>query len=159
METLAAIASRYALPAVSVTLGAMYLDGKHHIIKDINTWRQKRRFKTALAENAKLMGDYFTLYHAIEHIDPQREAFHFEGRSWTFGEVREEADKLAQWFLDQGIHAKGILHMSKTEIRFCCCLHAEFGGSLLYGICVVKIGRNQRYDQQHVERYLTRESD
>ena len=53
------------------------------------------------------MRNYYTLYHAIELNDPKAEGFCFEGRSWTFADVRRDADKLAQWLLDQGIQTKG----------------------------------------------------
>ena len=108
MDTLVEVASRYALPAAAATVGAMYMNAKHHIVKDINAWRAKQRFQGVVAEGAKLMGDYYTLYHAIKLNDPKAEALWFEGRSWSFADVRREADKLAQWFLDQGIRTKGI---------------------------------------------------
>lgn len=60
-----------------------------------------------MAELAELMRNYYTLYHAIELNDPKAEGFCFEGRSWTFADVRRDADKLAQWLLDQGIQTKG----------------------------------------------------
>ena len=108
MDTLVDVATRYALPAAVATVGAMYLDAKHHIVKDISNWRKGKEFQNILAEGRELMGDYYTLYHALELNDPKADAFWFEGRSWTFADVRREADKLAQWFLDQGIRTKGM---------------------------------------------------
>jgi hypothetical protein len=108
MDNLVEIASRYALPAAAAaTVGAMYTDAKHHIVKDINAWRANRWFRWVVVEASKLMGDYYTLYHVIELNDPKAEAFWFEGRSWTFADLSRGADKLAQWFLDQGIRTKG----------------------------------------------------
>lgn len=107
MDSLVDVASRYALPAAVATVGAMYLDAKHHIVKDISNWRKSKEFQNILAEGRQLMGDYYTLYHALELNDQKADAFWFEGRSWTFADVRREADKLAQWFLDQGIRTKG----------------------------------------------------
>jgi hypothetical protein len=107
MDNLIELASSYVLPVAVATVGAMYLDAKHHIVKDIAAWRACRQFQQAMAETEQLMGDYCTLYHALELNDPMAEAFWFEGRTWTFAEVGREADKLAQWYLDQGIRTKG----------------------------------------------------
>ena len=50
MVNLVEVASRYTLPAAAATVGAMYMDAKHHIVKDINAWRAKRRFPRVVAE-------------------------------------------------------------------------------------------------------------
>ena len=82
MDNLVEIASRYALPAAAAAIvGAMYTNAKHHIVEDIDAWRANRRFRCVVAEASKLMGDYYTLYHAIGLNDPKAEAFWFEGRS------------------------------------------------------------------------------
>ena len=109
MENLIGVASQYALPTAVAAVGAMYLDAKFHLAKDINDWRTKRKFGGVVAEGAKAMRDYYTLYHALELNDQKKDAFWFEGRSWTFEDVRREADKLAQWFIDHGIQTKGLL--------------------------------------------------
>jgi hypothetical protein len=109
MDTFVDVASQYVLPATAATIGAMYLDAKHHIVKDINEWRGKRKMGNVISEAAQMMGDYCTLYHALELNDPKAEGFWFEQRSWTFADIRREADKLAQWFMDQGVRTKGLL--------------------------------------------------
>lgn len=108
--------SRYSLPMTAATLGAMYLDAKYRIVKDINAWNYRRQFRKLLQERIRKVGDYVTLYHVLEMNDPNAEAFWFEGRSWTYGDVRKEADKLAQWFLDQGIKTKGIRILRKFKL-------------------------------------------
>ena len=108
MENIVGLASRYAAPVAAAAAGALYLDAKHHIVKDIRDWQSKRAVQNIIAEGAKLMGDYYTLYHCLEFNDIKAEAFWFEGRSWTYGDVKRDADKLAQWFLDQGIRTKGM---------------------------------------------------
>ena len=119
MDTIVDVASQYALPAAVATVGAMYLDAKHHIVKDINDWRGKRQMGKIIAEGAERMGDYCTLYHALEMNDPKAEGFWFEQRSWTFADIRREADKLAQWFMDQGVRTKGtILRFSGLMVDF-----------------------------------------
>jgi hypothetical protein len=109
MDNLIDVATQYALPAATAAVGAMYLNAKFHITKDLNDWRTKRKFGGIVAEGAKAMGDYYTLYHALELNDQTKDAFWFEGQSWNFADVRREADKLAQWFIDQGIQTKGTL--------------------------------------------------
>jgi hypothetical protein len=79
----------------------MYIDAKHHIVKDINSRRAKRRFKGVVTEDSILMEDYYTLYHAIELNDPKAEAFWFEVEVGLLRMLVGEADKLAQLFLDQ----------------------------------------------------------
>ena len=107
MDTFLEVASHFALPAAATAAGALYLDVKHHIAKDINNWRAKRMFGGVVADVQRKMGDYCTLYHQMQLNDPNAEGFWFEQRSWTFGEILREADKLAQWFINQGIDAKG----------------------------------------------------
>ena len=102
------LTSRFALPVAAAVVGGMYLDAKHHIVKDITAWRARRQFNNNIAECARLMGDYCTLYHAIDYVDPKAEALWFEGRSWTYADLKREADRLAQWFVDEGIRTKGI---------------------------------------------------
>lgn len=103
------IASRYALPAAAAIVGAMYLDAKHHIVKDLSAWQAARQLQKRVAEGNAMMGDYCTLYHMLDFNDPAAEAFWFEGRGWTFADVKREADKLAQWFLDHGVRTKGVI--------------------------------------------------
>jgi hypothetical protein len=107
MENILEAVSQYGLPIATAIVGSMYLDAKHHVVKDIGVWRARRLFQRSLIEGARLMEDYHTLYHALELNDPKAEGFWFEGRSWTFANIRSEADKLAQWLLDQGIRTKG----------------------------------------------------
>jgi hypothetical protein len=109
MDNIMEVVSRYALPVTAATVGAMYLDAKHHIVKDVTAWRARKNFQKLVVDGYRRLGDYFTIYHAIEMNDPKADAFWFEQRSWTFGDVRREADKLAQWFLDQGIQTKGMI--------------------------------------------------
>jgi hypothetical protein len=101
------LVQKYALPVTFASLGTMYLDAKHHVTKDINAWRERRRLLRLVDEGFRLLGDYITVYHFIELNDPEVEAFWFEGRSWTFGDVRQEVGKLAQWFLDEGVKQNG----------------------------------------------------
>jgi len=110
------VVPQYALPAALATVGAMYLDAKHHIAKDLTTWYGRRQFAGIVKEGQELMGDYWTLYHALELNDPKADAFWFEGRSWTFEGVRREADKLAQWLIDQGVKTAGIELFEKKLI-------------------------------------------
>jgi hypothetical protein len=107
MDKIVELASQYALPAAAATVGAMCLDAKHHIVKDLGASRATRAFRKSVKDAHDRLGDYCTLYHLIESNDSSAEAFWFEGRSWTYGEVRLETDRLAQWFIDQGIKAKG----------------------------------------------------
>ena len=135
MDNLIDVATQYALPAATAAVGAMYLDAKFHITKDLNDWRTKRKFGGIVAEGAKAMGDYYTLYHALELNDQTKDAFWFEGRSWNFADVRREADKLAQWFIDQGIQTKG------TFLFHCC----ERGGLILDFVAVYMTNSAEAY--------------
>jgi hypothetical protein len=116
MEAVLEVASRYAIPAAAATVGAMYLDAKHHIVKDISEWYASRKLQRIVAEGAQMLGDYYTLYHMLELNDPAAEAFWFEGRGWTFGDVRREASKLAQWFLDHGVQTKGMKSVERLAL-------------------------------------------
>jgi hypothetical protein len=109
MDSMLDVSTKYALPAALAAVGAMYLDAKHFIMKDFRSWSAKRHlYKDNVPLITKMMGEYYGIYHAITFNDPNTEGFWFEGRSWTFGQITKEADKLAQWFIDQGIKTKGI---------------------------------------------------
>jgi hypothetical protein len=118
MDKVIEIASQCAFMAAIAGMGTMYLDAKHHIVKDIGVWCARRRLRMLVKEAFRRFGGYCTLYHLIEFNDPQAEAFWFEERCWTYREVRSEADKLAQWFQDQGLRTKGTLLSSILKLNY-----------------------------------------
>jgi acyl-CoA synthetase (AMP-forming)/AMP-acid ligase II len=141
MTSVVEMASQFVLPAAVATVTGMYLDAKHHLVKDFNQWRTTKEFRrTVVADTAKRMGDYYTVYHALEWHDPSAEGFLFEGWSWSFGEIRREADKLAQWFLDQGIQTRGCFWSFKSDLGFVAVYMTNTAEAYFTAIALSKLG-------------------
>lgn len=77
-----------ALTAVAALLGTAYLDGKFSISKDIKQLIQDKNFRRRLDLRIKELGDNVTIYRMLELAQPDAEALWFEGRRWTFAEMK-----------------------------------------------------------------------
>ncbi|KAK7902518.1 hypothetical protein LTR67_002164 [Exophiala xenobiotica] len=52
-----------------------------------------------------MLGDHCTLYGLFSRADPEADAVWFEGRSWTYREIQDDADRLATLFDRFGVAA------------------------------------------------------
>jgi hypothetical protein len=72
----------------AVALGA-YLNAKLAIGTDLRQLRDDREWQNRLMDRIRTYGDRCTLYHMLERADPDAEALWFEGRSWTYRELKK----------------------------------------------------------------------
>ena len=76
--------------ATSAALAAgAYLNAKWSVGIDVRNLRHDRAWGKRLGEFIDALGDTVTLYHMFSRVDPHAEALWFEGRSWTYGEMKK----------------------------------------------------------------------
>jgi hypothetical protein len=82
-----AVKSIAAATAAAVA-GAAYLDGKYALRRDVKHLLGERGFKKRMDEKCRLLGDKATMYRLVELADQEATGLWFEGRSWTYAEMR-----------------------------------------------------------------------
>lgn len=75
------------LSAASLAAAA-YLNAKLSISTDLKQLRYDREWGERLASRIQAMGDTCSLYRMLEFVSPEIEALWFEGRSWTYKELK-----------------------------------------------------------------------
>ena len=97
-----------SLTAATVA-GAAYLDAKLGITPDIRNLRHERDFEARILQNVALAGEYCTLYALFARGAkryPEREALWFEGRTWTYKQLKEDVDRFAAYLAENvGVEA------------------------------------------------------
>jgi hypothetical protein len=73
--------------AVAVAAGA-YLNARLSIGTDMKSMRHDRQFGERVGANIQRLGDTCTIYAMFEKVDPTLEALWFEGKTWTYGELK-----------------------------------------------------------------------
>jgi hypothetical protein len=83
--------SAKALAAAGAALfaGATYVDGHYAISRDIKHLLSDRRFGQRIQERCQQLGQHASLYHHMELADPKASALWFEGREWTYAEMKK----------------------------------------------------------------------
>jgi hypothetical protein len=82
------------LTAVASLLAAgAYLDAKYGVRYDLRRLRQTRAQTKRIGERVRELGNEATLYRLLELADQGAEALWFEGRSLTYGEMKESKTK------------------------------------------------------------------
>ena len=76
-----------ALSAAALGAGA-YLNAKLGISTDLNELAISREFGERLGKRIQTLGDTVTLYRIFDLANEQDEALWFEGRTWTYGELK-----------------------------------------------------------------------
>ena len=74
--------------AVAGAAGAAYLNAKLSLGADIEKLSYDREWKARLDERIRGFGERCTLYQVFDGVELEREALWFEGRSWTYGELK-----------------------------------------------------------------------
>ena len=75
------------ISAAAVAAGA-YLNAKLSIGTDVQQLRHDRDWRNRLGRRIQELGDTCTLYAMFDRVDPNLEALWFEGRTWTYGELK-----------------------------------------------------------------------
>lgn len=103
--------------AASAIAGGMYLDAKYNIRDDLAQLRGGRNVAKYLQEHQQLNGDEdYSFYHLLHmtydaNHHTKAEALVFEGRSWTYRQLREEIGRLAEAFARLGIRNRTVVAM------------------------------------------------
>jgi hypothetical protein len=83
-----AVKSLAAATAAAVA-GAAYLDGKYALRRDVKHILGERGFKKRMDERMGLLGDRATMHHLMELANQNATGLWFEGRSWTYAEMKK----------------------------------------------------------------------
>jgi hypothetical protein len=76
--------------AASAALAAgAYLNAKWSIGIDLKNLQHDRAWGKRLGAFIGALGDTVTLYGMLERVNPHAEALWFEGRTWTYGEIKK----------------------------------------------------------------------
>jgi hypothetical protein len=92
-------ASATIISAATLAAGA-YLNAKFGIGEDLQQLKYDREWGQRLGRRISELGDTCTLYQMFDRVDRGIEALWFEGRSWTYGELKK------------GMFSSGIVIMS-----------------------------------------------
>ncbi|KAH9218227.1 bifunctional fatty acid transporter and acyl-CoA synthetase [Leptodontidium sp. 2 PMI_412] len=103
------------LQAAATVLGAGYLNAKLGIGYDIRELKHKIQFGKTLSKRIQEFGDDASLYRMLEKADRHAEALWFEGRTLTWGEVKTNADLLAQYLEQQNIEVGASVGLYATN--------------------------------------------
>jgi hypothetical protein len=80
-------ASGALIGAAAVAAGA-YLNAKMGIGTDLKVMREEREFGERLGRRIRELGDTCTLFRMFDIVSPEKEALWFEGKTWTYGELK-----------------------------------------------------------------------
>lgn len=75
--------------AAALTATAAYVNAKLSIGRDLKTLKYEKSFGQRLGKQIQALGDTCTLYNLFDQVNPEIEALWFEGRSWTYGEIKQ----------------------------------------------------------------------
>jgi hypothetical protein len=73
--------------AAALATGA-YLNARFSIGTDLQQLQGDREWVARLIDRIRAMGDTCSLYGIFDRVDPGLEALWFEGRSWSYGELK-----------------------------------------------------------------------
>jgi hypothetical protein len=66
----------------------LYLDNRYGFSKDISQLLLDKQWVKTMNQRVADMGDNVTIYRMLELADPDASALWFEGRSWTYAELK-----------------------------------------------------------------------
>lgn len=77
-----------AIIAASALAAGAYLNAKLHLGTDLKQLRWDRLWGKRLGDRIQKAGDTCTLYRMFEVVDESVECLWFEGKSWSYGEMK-----------------------------------------------------------------------
>ncbi|TVY85285.1 Fatty acid transporter protein [Lachnellula suecica] len=98
-------ASGALVGAAALAAGA-YLNAKLSISPDIKQLRNDRAWGNRLQARIQSLGDSCSIYHIFDQVDPANEFLWFEGRTWTYGEIKKVVHRLAVYLESNGVSSK-----------------------------------------------------
>ncbi|KAF2668444.1 bifunctional fatty acid transporter and acyl-CoA synthetase [Microthyrium microscopicum] len=109
------ISSSAAVAAAATTAGALYLDGKYNISRDIQQLLSDRRWRKRMQNRIDELGEHVHSYRMYQLAKQDVEALWFEGRGWTYAEALNNADSLAEVLYHQGIRCGDFVAVFMTN--------------------------------------------
>ncbi|KAG9237165.1 putative bifunctional fatty acid transporter/acyl-CoA synthetase [Amylocarpus encephaloides] len=92
-----------ALAATAALAAGAYLNAKLSIGTDLRRLRHDRTWTKRLIGRIQDLGDTCSTYGMFEKANPQAEFLWFEGRTWTYAEMKDEVNKLAAFLENEGV--------------------------------------------------------
>lgn len=81
------VSSTAVISAAALAAGA-YLNAKLGISTDLNEIAISKEFGERVGKRIQSLGDTCTVYRIFELVDEEKEVLWFEGRTWTYGELK-----------------------------------------------------------------------
>jgi hypothetical protein len=81
-------AVRAAGGAAAAAIAARFLDERYGVLRDVGQILQDRAFRKRMGARINHLGDDVTIYRMLELAQPDATALWFEGRSWTYSEMK-----------------------------------------------------------------------
>lgn len=121
-----------SIAAGGLLAGATYLDARYSITRDLKQLWNDRQWRQRLLAKVKALGDHTTVYHMMELCNPEDEALWFEGRTWSYDELKREVDALAEILWEHGVREGdfvAIMTTNSPEMVFVICALAKLGAA------------------------------
>ena len=77
-----------ALVSAAALAAGAYLNAKLAISPDIQQLRNERAWGERFQSRIAGLGDSCSVYHIFDKVDPALEFLWFEGKSWTYGDIK-----------------------------------------------------------------------
>ena len=77
------------LISAAVLAAGAYVNAKYSIVNDLKQLESGRAWRNRMGKRIEELGDTCTLYGIFDLVDPKIEALWFEGRTWTYGELKQ----------------------------------------------------------------------
>ncbi|KAH8811094.1 putative bifunctional fatty acid transporter/acyl-CoA synthetase [Xylogone sp. PMI_703] len=91
-----------AATAAAVAAGA-YLNARLSISTDLRQLRYDRDWVVRLGKRIQELGGLCTMYGMFDRVDLKMDALWFEGRTWTYGQLKNEVNRFAAFLNANGI--------------------------------------------------------
>jgi hypothetical protein len=91
--------SSVALASAATVAAGAYLNAKFSIGRDVQTIRGMNLWRKIFVQRLQQLGDTCTLYRMFDLVDEGNDALWFEGRSWTYGELKK--GMFSSWLSDR----------------------------------------------------------
>ena len=77
-----------AAAAAATLASTAYLNARFGFSTDLANWRDDQAFSARLGQRIKSLGSKCTLWGIFDVVDESVEFLWFEGRSWSYGEIK-----------------------------------------------------------------------
>ncbi|KFX87522.1 hypothetical protein V490_08193 [Pseudogymnoascus sp. VKM F-3557] len=92
-----------SLAGAALVIGGSYINARYGIGTDIREIRHEKNGVKRLLENYSQLGESCTIYNVFSRADPTSDALWFEGQTWTYGQLKQEVDRLSSFLHEKGV--------------------------------------------------------